>query len=165
MKNELALIFSSLNHISFVPHGECWLWDWRMVTLHLISNGLIGVAYYSISSILFYILLKTRENPYIRSRALTLYILFIFLCGTTHFSDIVTIYYPIYWLDGLLKLITGIISILAMLETFRVASDTIKDINKYYSLLKPRIEAALNKRLSTSSDANIIIPSSRYGGN
>lgn len=145
MVNVLTLTSNLYNHISFVPHGECWLWDWRMILLQGGSDFLIAFAYYVISVLLVYILYKTRKNPYIRSKALFLYALFIFSCGTTHVIDIVLVYRPLYWTSGLVKLLTGIVSILAMLETIKVLKETIKDINKYYSVVKPRIDNVLSK--------------------
>ena len=32
----------------FMPHGHCYLWNTRLVLLHVISDCLIGLAYFSI---------------------------------------------------------------------------------------------------------------------
>jgi hypothetical protein len=32
----------------FIPHGHCYLWQTNLVGLHILSDGLIGLAYYSI---------------------------------------------------------------------------------------------------------------------
>jgi PAS domain S-box-containing protein len=39
---------------SFIPHGHCYLWKSDLVWLHLLSNSLIALAYYSISLTLVY---------------------------------------------------------------------------------------------------------------
>ena len=38
----------------FIPHGHCYLWQTNLVGLHILSDGLIGLAYYSIPIMLIY---------------------------------------------------------------------------------------------------------------
>jgi hypothetical protein len=38
----------------FIPHGPCYLWKPGLVTLHLASDTLIALAYYSIPITLWY---------------------------------------------------------------------------------------------------------------
>ncbi len=92
-----------------MPHGHCYLWKPGLVWLQVISNGLIGLSYVSISLTLAYLVLRIRNIPF-----QWMYIafgLFIITCGFTHFMDIWTIWSPIYWSDGLLRAITAIASV------------------------------------------------------
>ena len=40
--------FKQLLAPDFMPHGFCYLWDPRIVWLHVISDGLIALSYYCI---------------------------------------------------------------------------------------------------------------------
>src|SRR5271168_4973752 len=39
----------------FMPHGMCYLWQPGVLALHVVSDGLITVAYFSIPATLLYI--------------------------------------------------------------------------------------------------------------
>ncbi|ULP74684.1 PAS domain S-box protein [Nodularia sphaerocarpa] len=43
---------------------------------------------------------------------------FIFACGTTHLMDVWTLWYPTYWLSGLIKAITAFVSVLTSIKLF-----------------------------------------------
>lgn len=92
----------------FIPHGHCYLWKTNLVLLHLISDGVIGLAYYSIPLILVYFVQKRRDVPF--NGVFLLFGAFIVACGTGHFMDVLTLWYPVYWLSGFLKAITAFIS-------------------------------------------------------
>ncbi|WP_134702045.1 PAS domain-containing sensor histidine kinase [Ammoniphilus sp. YIM 78166] len=93
----------------FLPHGYCFSWRLDLVTLHALSDMVIMLSYYSIP---ISILLFIRKKKNIRFRAIALlFILFIFLCGTTHFVSLITIWKPIYFTEGLFKSITAIVSL------------------------------------------------------
>ena len=38
----------------FIPHGHCYFWQTEIVWLHMVSDELIGLAYYAISIALLY---------------------------------------------------------------------------------------------------------------
>jgi diguanylate cyclase (GGDEF)-like protein/PAS domain S-box-containing protein len=78
--------------------------------LHIISDTIIALAYYSIPFALFYFVQKRTDLAY--RWVFVLFGAFIFLCGTTHLISIWTIWHPDYWLDGLIKLATALVSII-----------------------------------------------------
>ncbi|MEC4850906.1 MAG: ATP-binding protein, partial [Jaaginema sp. PMC 1079.18] len=43
---------------------------------------------------------------------------FILFCGTGHFLEILTLWYPIYWVSGFVKALTAVVSILTAIELF-----------------------------------------------
>jgi diguanylate cyclase (GGDEF)-like protein/PAS domain S-box-containing protein len=94
---------------NFMPHGACYLWLPSILWLHVISDTLIALAYYSIPFALFYFVKKRIDLAY--RWVFVLFAAFIFLCGTTHLISIWTIWHPDYWLDGLIKLATALVSI------------------------------------------------------
>lgn len=48
----------------FMPHGFCYLWNPRLVGLHVVSDTLIGISYLSIPVTLFYFSRKRRDAPF-----------------------------------------------------------------------------------------------------
>jgi PAS domain S-box-containing protein len=94
---------------SFIPHGHCYLWRPGLVWLHLLSDGFITIAYYSIPLTLLDLVQQRTDLPF--NRIFFLFSAFIVACGTTHLLEIWTLWHPIYWLSGLLKAGTALISI------------------------------------------------------
>ncbi len=98
---------------NFMPHGACYLWLPSILWLHIISDSIIALAYYSIPFALFYFVKKRTDLAY--RWVFVLFGVFICLCGTTHLISIWTIWHPDYWLDGLIKLATALVSIVTAL--------------------------------------------------
>ena len=92
----------------YIPHGHCYLWQTPLVWLHIASDFLIALAYFSIPVILFYFLRQQQDSPF--KKILVLFSLFIFSCGATHIMSIWTLWYPSYWISGGIKVITALIS-------------------------------------------------------
>jgi len=98
----------------YIPHGHCYLWNVDLVSLHLISDILIAIAYYSIPVMLIYFIRQRQDIPFIST--FWLFSLFIIACGTSHVMEVWTLWYPTYWLSGIIKAMTAIISVLTALE-------------------------------------------------
>ncbi|BAY25442.1 two-component sensor histidine kinase [Calothrix sp. NIES-2100] len=94
---------------AFIPHGHCYLWKPELVLLHILSDSLIALAYFSIPVALVYFVRKREDLPF--KSILLLFGGFIISCGTTHLMEIWTLWHPTYWLSGLIKAITAFISI------------------------------------------------------
>jgi diguanylate cyclase (GGDEF)-like protein/PAS domain S-box-containing protein len=84
------------------------MWVRSLVWLNVIGDTSIVLAYYSIPFTLGYFVKKRTDLAY--GWMFVLFGLFIFFCGTTHLMSIWTIWHPDYVLEGVLKLITGLIS-------------------------------------------------------
>ncbi|MFW6358288.1 MAG: PAS domain S-box protein, partial [Chroococcales cyanobacterium] len=100
----------------FMPHGNCYLWQTNLVSLHGISDTLIMLAYFSIPLMLLYFVQKREDVPF--KGVFLLFAAFIISCGTTHFLEVVTLWYPIYWVSGFIKAITAGISIYTAIALF-----------------------------------------------
>jgi hypothetical protein len=48
----------------FIPHGHCYLWKPGLVGLHLVSDSLIALAYYSIPLTLIHFVRKRHDLPF-----------------------------------------------------------------------------------------------------
>lgn len=88
---------------SFIPHGHCYLWKPGLVWLHLTSDALTAIAYYSVAIAIVYFTNQRKDLPVNTVTLLTGYFFVFALCGTTHLMGVVTLWYPIYWFTGLLK--------------------------------------------------------------
>lgn len=106
MLETLSHLFSSG---SFIPHGHCYLWKPDLVWLHLVSDSLIAISYYSIPITLLYCVRKRQDVPF--DWMFQLFGAFIIACGTTHLMEVWTLWHPIYWISGLLKAITAGVSL------------------------------------------------------
>lgn len=95
--------------VLFMPHGMCYLWQPWLVGLHLVSNGVIALAYFSIPITLVYILRKRRDIPF--DGIFLLFAAFILFCGAGHAFDIWTLWHPNYWISGGLRLLTALVSL------------------------------------------------------
>lgn len=93
----------------FIPHGHCYLWKPGLVGLHIASDALIALAYYSIPLMLVYFVQKRRDIPF--NWIFLMFGAFIIACGTTHIMEIWTLWHPTYWLSGLLKAGTAAVSL------------------------------------------------------
>ena len=93
----------------FIPHGHCYLWKPELVWLHIAADVLIALAYYSIPILLIYFVRQREDVPF--KGIFWLFGAFIICCGTTHVMEVWTLWHPAYWLSGLLKAITAVVSL------------------------------------------------------
>lgn len=92
-----------------MPHGHCYLWKPGLVGLHVVSDALTALAYYSIPLTLTYFVSKRRDVPF--NWIFLLFGAFIISCGTTHILEIWTLWHPNYWLSGSIKAFTAVVSL------------------------------------------------------
>jgi signal transduction histidine kinase/CheY-like chemotaxis protein len=102
--------------IGFISHGHCYLWKTGLVSLHIISDATIALAYYSIPFLLIYFISKRQDVPF--NGVFLLFGAFIIACGTGHLMEIWTLWHPDYWIAGSLKALTAIISIYTAFALF-----------------------------------------------
>src|SRR6476469_2935994 len=93
---------------SFIPHGHCYLCHPPLVWLHVASDSIIALAYFSIPITLVYFISKRQDLPF--DWIFGLFGAFIVACGITHIFEIWTLWHPTYWLSGIMKAITALIS-------------------------------------------------------
>ncbi|MDM9381113.1 ATP-binding protein [Chlorogloeopsis sp. ULAP01] len=105
----LKLLSYSLHSNGFIPHGHCYLWKTGLVWLHILADATIALAYYSIPFLLIYFISKRKDVPF--NGVFLLFGAFIIACGTGHLMEIWTLWHPNYWIAGILKAFTAIISI------------------------------------------------------
>jgi PAS domain S-box-containing protein len=93
----------------FTPHGFCLAWQPGLIWLQAASDLLIAAAYFSIPAFLVIFLRRRRDLAF--KPVFGLFAAFILACGTTHVLGALTLWVPVYWLDGGVKAITAALSV------------------------------------------------------
>ena len=102
--------FQQLLSPDFMPHGFCYLWDPRIVWLHVISDGLITLSYYCIPiALIYHFIRKNRDPPF--NRSFWMFGTFLLACGTTHLMEIWNVWHGSYLVAGVIKAITAAVSV------------------------------------------------------
>jgi signal transduction histidine kinase/ActR/RegA family two-component response regulator len=99
----------SILDASFMPHGHCFFWTTDIFWLHLLGDIVTATAYYVIPVALLYFVRKRKHLPY--PSVFIMFGIFILACGTTHIMGAVTLWHPVYRLEGIVKAATALASI------------------------------------------------------
>lgn len=126
-----------------MPHGHCYFWRPEIVWLHVISDGLIALSYYAIPLILLFFMYKRKDFPF--PGILAMFGAFILLCGTTHVMSIVTLWDPLYRLDGVIKAATAVVSVITTIVLVPL-------IPLALALKSPKELAAANQKLADANE-------------
>lgn len=106
MVDEFVSYFQNLN---FMPHGHCFFWRKDLLFIHVGSDVVIALAYYTIPVALWYLTKRRKDLAF--NWMFILFGLFILACGTTHLLSIWNIWYANYYIEGVAKLLTALVSI------------------------------------------------------
>ena len=129
---------------AFMPHGQCYLWQPELMTLHGVADGLIALSYYSIPLVIFHFVRKRRDIPF--PAIFLMFGAFIVACGTTHIIEVWTIWQPHYWLSGIVKAVTAVISIVTTVALVRIVPAALMlpshdDLRRLNADLETRVQA------------------------
>src|SRR6185312_423823 len=97
-----------VNSSGLTPHGFCLLWEPGLIWTYAISDLTIGIAYFSIPVALA--IFARRRRDLVFRPVFWLFAAFIFLCGATHFLDVLTLWVAAYDLQAVVKIATAITS-------------------------------------------------------
>ncbi|XGV95166.1 MAG: GAF domain-containing protein [Leptolyngbya sp. BL-A-14] len=122
----------------YMPHGQCYLWQTPLIGLHVVSDALIAIAYFSIPAMLIYFIRRRKDIPF--SNIFVMFGAFIVLCGTGHLLDIWTLWYPAYWLSGIVGALTGLVSCYTALQLVNL-------LPQFLALKTPDALETINKQL------------------
>ncbi|WP_240224463.1 GGDEF domain-containing protein [Rheinheimera hassiensis] len=147
----MAFINDLLNG-DFMPHGHCLLWRTDLLLLHVGGDTLTFIAYMLIPIALIR-LVRARVDLRFDWMFL-LFAGFIFFCGATHILGIINVWHGYYYIHGIIKSMTGIISILTAISLWYLLPQAIslpgkRDMEaKIVELMRAEHElAASNQRL------------------
>ncbi|MEO6550192.1 MAG: PAS domain S-box protein [Ferruginibacter sp.] len=107
--NEVADFFSKLfDSADWPPRWHCGKWTEFHGWLYIISDVLIWTAYFTIPLIIIKYVTRKQGANFIK--LYFLFAAFILACGSTHFLDALSFWLPVYRLNALVRLMTGILS-------------------------------------------------------
>jgi len=109
---------SKLLSADFMPHGHCYFWQPEVLWLNVGSDVGIGLAYFTIPLALLVFVRRRRDLAF--KQVFVLFSAFILACGTTHLFDVVTVWTPMYRLEGVLKLVTAMVSVATAIVLWRL---------------------------------------------
>jgi PAS domain S-box-containing protein len=107
----------------FMPHGYCYLWNPGLVWLHVVSDALIALAYFTIPVVLILFIRKRRDLPF--SWMFALFGVFIVACGATHIMEVWNLWHANYWLSGVIKALTAAASVGTAILLGRLMPDAV----------------------------------------
>jgi chemotaxis family two-component system sensor kinase Cph1 len=99
------------------PRWHCGNWTDFHGWLYILSDIMIGAAYYAIPVLLFRIVIKRKDIPF--PKLFWLFIAFIALCGSTHLLDAIIFWWPAYRLSGAVRLLTGFVSFFTVIMLYK----------------------------------------------
>ena len=124
----MLMYFERLFLSDFMPHGYCMRWQPDVVWLHVGSDALIVLAYLSIPFLLFRVTRKRHDIPF--DWMFMAFGAFILACGATHAMSIVTLWKPLYWLEGFFKAVTALASVTTALCLWRLMPALVRIPNR-----------------------------------
>jgi signal transduction histidine kinase len=130
---------------NFLPHGYCFLRDPGLIALHVASDAIIALAYFMIPFVLVYFLRRMTVRISF-DWAIALFAAFIVLCGTGHVLDIITVWYPIYYVQGGVRALTAMVSLATALAIIPL-------VPRLLSMKSPEELQAANDRLRAEVQA------------
>jgi C4-dicarboxylate-specific signal transduction histidine kinase len=163
MKEFLQELLSS----DFMPHGYCYSWKPGLVWLHLVSDVLIALAYFSIPLTLVYFIRKRKDLPF--NWMFLCFGTFILACGSTHLMEVWTLWHGTYWLSGAIKALTALASVptailllylvphavaLPSPQAMRLEIAERKSAERALNLVKEQLEFMVQERTAELSKTN-----------
>jgi PAS domain S-box-containing protein len=105
----LPFLFSG----NYLPHRYCYLAQPDLIWTNVIMDGLIAASYVVIFACLFWIVAQLRSTPQTRTYlwVFVAFGVFIVACASTHFMEVVTIWWPVYRLSVAFKLACALASV------------------------------------------------------
>jgi signal transduction histidine kinase len=105
----------------FMPHGHCFMWTPGVLWIHVISDILISMAYFTIPFVLLYIVRRRKDLPF--DWLVVCFGAFIVACGLTHAMDVWNIWHTSYWVEGTVKALAAASSVPTALLLWRSLPD------------------------------------------
>lgn len=126
-----------------LPHGICFAGRADLVWLHVLSDAIVALAYFMIPVTLVYFL-RRRPGKLSFNWAVALFAAFILLCGTGHVLSLITVWTPIYGVQGVVKALTAVVSI-------ATAAAIIPLVPRLLAMRSPEELEAANAQLALSN--------------
>jgi two-component system, LuxR family, sensor kinase FixL len=120
----MSTFYEKLFSADFLPYGNCYSWQPALVWLHALSDGLITLGYYSVP---FTLIWFVRRRAPLRLRGLAmLFAGFLVAAGTTHLMSLWNLWHSAFRLEGVIKGVTAVLSVIAAIATIKLAPKVLK---------------------------------------
>jgi len=140
---------------NWMPHGQCWLWDWRLILIHGLSDLLTFIAYTGIALVAYYIYLKgdLRGAKLAYPKLWFWGASFVLTCGISHLGNFLEIWVggDFYWLTGVNKSLMSLAS-LRFLQIFWRRREDIALAGKVLAMVGSNQESNIANLNSDGSD-------------
>ena len=93
----------------YAPHGFCLLWQPELIWTHVVADAVTALSYFTIPVALVTLVRKRGDIAF--SWIFFCFAVFILACGATHVMSIITLWWPIYGIQALVKALTAIVSV------------------------------------------------------
>jgi len=101
-----------------LPHGYCLSWDPGLTAALVLGNLLIALAYFTIPLVILRFIRQRRDIDF---RYLHwLFAAFIVTCGITHLLHVVALWYPVYYFEAAMDMLTGVVSLIAAIMLWKL---------------------------------------------
>lgn len=118
--NEIIEFFKGLfAYKEWPPRWKCGYWSDFHGWLYIVSELMVWTAYFLIPLIIINYFYKKRTGIKFR-RVYLLFATFILLCGSTHFLDALMFWVPMYRLNAVVRLATGVISLFTVYHLMHI---------------------------------------------
>jgi PAS domain S-box-containing protein len=139
----------------FMPGVDC-LRDPALIFLHAGSNGLTAFACFLILITLISLFRQSRDQGF--NTFFLLFGFFLLACGATHVLAVVTLWIPVYRLEGLVKAITALASLPAAILLIRVIPQGAalpRDAQMGHEIAQPTLVQEELKTTSTQLESRV----------
>jgi len=97
---------------------HCGTWTDFHGWLYIISDLFIWAAYFAIPILLYRIVLKRKDIPFLK--VFWLFIAFILLCGLTHLVDAGMFWWPVYRISASVRFATAVVSVFTVFALYKI---------------------------------------------
>ncbi len=124
----------------FPRRWQCGQWSTGLGWVHVLSDLAIFAAYLSIPLAFIYYLIRQRDFAFLR--LFSVFGAFVLFCGVGHAIEAVIFWHPVYRLAGVVKVLTAIISWMAVIVTVKIVPAALKltDLNRFNARLRREIQ-------------------------
>ncbi len=111
-------MIDSLPPMTLIPHGYCISWQPGLLAALVIGNLLIALAYFTIPLVILKFIRQRRDIDF--KNLHWLFAGFIVTCGITHLLHVIELWYPFYYLEAVMDVLTALISVVAAVMLWRL---------------------------------------------
>lgn len=119
LQSQIQSFFLNIFNTSDWPaRWHCGNWSDFHGWLYIISDLTIWAAYFAIPILLFIIIRKRKDIPFLS--IFWLFIAFILFCGLSHFIDAIIFWWPAYRLSALTRFFTAVVSVITVVSLYKL---------------------------------------------